>query len=696
MTHHRMDTAGRLARLPSGRWSKWLVVVFWLGVLVVALAPAQHLSDVQQNNIDAWLPSNAESTKALALQGSFTNLNALPAIVVYENDQGLSQDDVATIAAQTQQFTTFDHVTGDAVGPIPSQDGKAATVIVTVDPGDGGWSTIGTVVDQMRAVTADPGGGMTAYVTGPAGNAADQGKAFEGIDGKLLYTAGIVVIVILLFTYRSPILWMLPILSVVVALMAAMALIYLLAKYAGLTVNAQSQAILGVLVFGAGTDYALLLVARYREELRRHEDRHEAMAFALHRAGPAILASGSTVVMGMLVLMFASMNSTAGMGPVVAIGVAVGVAVMLTLLPALLVIAPRWVHWPVHPDFGAEDPGRSGLWSRVGTLIADRPRTVWVGTSAVLVIVSIGIVQLNATGLTNAESFIKQPDSVTGQNVLAAHFPGGSGSPVMVVGKASQADAIQTAVGATPGIVSASDPQVKGDLALVQGVLADKPDSPAAEQTVRDVRAAVRSIPGTYVGGATAIQMDVLDTSARDTQRLIPLILLVVLVILAGLLRALVAPVVLIATVVLSFFAALGLSALLFRHVLGFAGAGPELPLFAFVFLVALGIDYNIFLMTRVHEEARSLGTRRAALVGLSATGGVITSAGLVLAGTFSVLATLPVVNIAEVGLTVAIGVLLDTIIVRAVLVTALNLEIGRWMWWPSRLARRGPDAPAS
>jgi RND superfamily putative drug exporter len=497
--------------------------------------------------------------------------------------------------------------------------------------------------------------------------------------------------VILLFTYRSPILWVLPIFSAVVALYCSQALIYLLARYADLTVNAQSASILTVLVVGAGTDYALLLVARYREELRLHADRHEAMTEAVHRAGPAVLASGGTVILGMLCLLAADMNSTRGLGPVAAIGVGVTLVVLMTLLPALLVICGRWVFWPVRPTLGTPEPSATGMWSRVGTLIKPRPRAVWAVTSGLLLIACLGLFSLNAKGLTQAESFRGTPESVAGEQVALEHFPAAAGNPVHVLSSAETADDVARAVAANDGVGEVAEPQVTGDAALIEASLADAGDSDAAYDTVRSLRAELDDVGDgeALVGGNTAINLDVQTASQRDNRVIIPLIMIVVLVVLAVLLRALVAPLILVATVVLSFGAALGISALIFDWALDVSATDSAFPLFVFVFLVALGIDYNIFLMTRVREEAHDHGTRRAALIALAATGGVITSAGLVLAATFAVLGTLPLTFLTQLGIAVALGVLLDTIVVRSVLVTALNLDVGRRMWWPSALAQR-------
>jgi putative drug exporter of the RND superfamily len=370
---------------------------------------------------------------------------------------------------------------------------------------------------------------------------------------------------------------------------------------------------------------------------------------------------------------------------------------MLTLLPALLVICGRWVFWPLRPTYGSADHTETSVWARIGRRIAVRPRLTWIVTSVVLAIAALGMLKLDATGLSNEESFIGTPDSVVGEKVLAAHYPAGAGNPLVVVSKADKAAEVRTAMAATPGVAAVAEPRVGGGLAYLEGTMKDPADSQAAKDTVDRVRASVHAVPGAdaLAGGGTAILLDTQRASSHDNKVIIPVVLTVVLLILALLLRALVAPVMLVATVVLSFGAALGISALVFQYVLGFEGADPSLPLFVFVFLVALGIDYNIFLMTRVHEESKTYGTRRGALIGVAATGGVITSAGLVLAGTFAVLATLPVVAFAEIGFAVALGVLLDTIVVRSVLVTALNLDIGRRLWWPSKLAHLRDPEPA-
>ncbi|MBW9211171.1 MMPL family transporter [Mumia sp. zg.B21] len=682
------------------RFTPVLAIVFWVVVVGLLGSTAGQLTDVQENEAENWLPTSAESTKALDAAKNFSSPNLIPAVVVYEREGGLQPADTAAAQEDAATFAQRDDIDGKVVGPIPSEDGEALEIIVPLNLGEDGWNKAAEVVDELQATAGDGDDGLETYVTGPAGQAADSAAVFEGIDSTLLLAAGGVVTILLLLTYRSPVLWLLPVVSAAVALVVAQAVIVLLAKYADLTVDGQSASILTVLVFGAGTDYALLLVARYREELRRHESRREAMASALHRAGPAIVASGATVAIGMLCLLLAQMTSTRGLGPVAAIGIVCGLAVMLTMLPALLVVLGRWIFWPRIPHFGDVDPSAHGVWAGAGRRIARRPRRIWVGTSLLLAVASIGIIQLNATGLSTEEAFLGTPDSVAGEKVLSDHFPGGAGAPVVVVSSPETVDDVRAAFQADDGIAdqSVTEPTVKGDLAYMEGTLESEPDSDAAYDAIENLRDDLDAAdPDALVGGTTAVTLDIQNASARDNRVIIPAILVVVVLILMALLRALVAPVILLATVVLSFGAALGISALVFRHVFGFAGTDTAFPLFVFVFLVALGIDYNIFLMTRVREEAHRVGTRRGALIGLAATGAVITSAGLVLAGTFSVLATLPLVFFAQMGFTVAFGVLLDTLVVRSVLVTALNLDVGRHMWWPSALARQedvaGDDA---
>ena len=691
---HR-QIAGKL----TGRVTKWIVLGFWLIAFVGLGSFSSKLADVQNNEASSWLPATAESTQALEKLEPFQDPNAIPTVIVYERSSGLTEDDLAAATAQVAEFQAMDGVEGQVVGPVTSEDGQVAQTVVTFNFGKNGWEDMPDTADELRDIAAIDG--VNTYIAGSGGQAADSFEAFAGIDSSLLLAALGVVIIILLFTYRSPVLWTLPIFAVVVSLVTSLGLVYFLAKYADLTVNGQSQAILSILVIGAGTDYALLLVARYREELRRHEDRHEAMAFALHRAAPAILASASTVAVGMLCLMFAEMSSTAGLGPVTAIGVAITFLVMVTLLPALLVICGRWIFWPKRPAFGSPEPTSTGFWAKVGRRIAVRPRTVWAVTTGVLLLACLGLFRLDANGLATDEQYTKDFESVVGQRVLTDHGLVDTSNPIMVAANADKAEDVVEALAGVDGLEPPSEPVVKDGVAFITAAIPGDPASQAAFDKVEDARDAVGDIDGAdaLVGGFSAIYLDTKVASTRDNFVIIPIVLLVVFLILVLLLRALASPVILIGTVILSFGAAVGLSTLAFEYVFpsivdkwpSGAEADASFPLFAFVFLVALGIDYNIFLMTRVREETATLGTRRGSLVALTSTGGVITSAGIVLAATFLVLGTLPLVFLAELGTAVALGVLLDTLIVRSVLVTAINLDLGSKIWWPSSLDR-GPN----
>ena len=676
-----------LVTIVCGRRSKYLVVAFWIVMVAVLGSLAGKLQGAEKNDSSAYLPSSAESTQELNEQNLFQSKNLNPALVVYVRDTGITAADLRKADADARYFGSLPAVNGRVAAPVVSADHKAIQTVIGADLGYN--SDLSGFVANLKSTADKNDAGLSVYVGGPAASAADQIKIFKGIDSTLLYATLGVVVVLLLLTYRSPVLWLLPIVSAGVALTVAEAVIYLLTQHANLVVNGQSGGILVVLVIGASTDYALLLIARYREELRRHEDRHQAMAVALRRAGPAIIASGLTVVAGMICLLAAESNDISGLGPVAAIGIAVGLIAMITLLPALLVIFGRWMFWPARPAYGSVEPTTRGAWSRVGRSISRRPRTVWLVTAILLGASAAGMVGFKFGTLTTAESFRGTQPSVAAQQVLAQYFPAGSGEPVDVISTASRAGPVGGALKATPGIAAVSSPVTRDGLVFLQATMTPAPDSPAAYTLVDRIRTTLHAIPGAdaKVGGGTAINRDVESASARDRNLLIPLILGVVLIILALLLRAIVAPLILIATVVLSFAAALGLSSLIFEHMFGFAGADTSVPLFVFVFLVALGIDYNIFLMTRVREESARLGTRRGAVTGLAATGGVITSAGLVLAGTFAMLGTLPLVEFTEIGVAVALGVLLDTIVVRSVLVTALTLDIGRHIWWPSALA---------
>ncbi len=523
------------------------------------------------------------------------------------------------------------------------------------------------------------------------------------------------VLIILLIVYRSPVLPLFVLGSALFALTLASVVVYFLAKNEVITLDGQGQGILSILVIGAATDYALLLVARYREELRRHEDRYEAMWLAWRRAVEPIVASGSTVILGLLCLLLSDLGPTSGLGPVGSIGIAAAMLSALTFLPAVLVLFGRnrpgpygrWVFWPAVPRMGTQGPEATGIWARVANLVGTHPRRVWVITALALTALAAFLPTLKADGTKQSDVFLTTVESVTGDEALARHFPGGSGSPTVVIGPASSATELKQVTDSVSGVASSTwtvdqpspgaapatsavPKQVDGRVEL-SVTLSDAADSPQADATVRTLRRELDQVsPDAVVGGTTATNLDVRDISAADRNRIIPLILLVIFVVLALLLRSLVAPLILLLANVLSFAATLGTAALLFNHVFDFPGSDPTVVLYGFVFLVALGIDYSIFLMTRVREESLRLGTRPGILRGLAVTGGVITSAGIVLAATFSALGVLPILFLAQIAFIVAFGVLVDTLVVRSLLVPALSHDIGRRIWWPSALARGG------
>jgi RND superfamily putative drug exporter len=656
-------------------------------LLGLATPAAGDLNAAQDNSSAAYAAPDAESTQVETVLAGQRQAPQT-AVVVYERRAGITDADQARATTDAAAFAAVPGVLAGVDGPRLSTDGMSLRTIVPIASGADGWDQIAAPVTAIRTLLGPAGSGLVIHVTGPAAVIADTSAAFTGLDSTLLYTTLAIVIAILLLTYRSPVLWLLPIVCVGAALMLAQALVDVLARHAGLTVNGQSASILTVLVFGAGTDYALLLTARYREELRRHPDRRDAMAAALRRALPAIVASAATVMAAMLCLMVARTASTRGMGPVAAIAVGCALISVVTLLPALLVVLGRWVFWPVIPLSGTVDPAARGPWAVLGARLARRPRAAWLATVAVLAGLASGLLGFTADGITADEAFIRPPDSVVGARVLAAHFPAGAGEPVVVLTTPARATAVSDALAAVAGVAAIAPPVDVGDHALIEVTLNETADSRAAREDVRRVRELAHHVdPDALVGGQTAALIDTNEAAAHDRNRIVPLVLLVVLAILVLLLRSVVAPLMLVATVVLSFAAALGASALLFHHVLHWRGADSSLPLFVFVFLVALGVDYNIFLASRIREEAVAVGdTRVAVRTALAATGGVITSAGVVLAGTFAALAALPLIAYAEIGVAVAVGVLMDAIVVRAVLVTAVTLDLGRWTWWPSRL----------
>lgn len=695
-----MTTAPRRAR--------WLIplvlLLVWLGVGGTLGPYAGKLGEVATNDQAAFLPQSAESTKVLKAREAFDQSETLPAIVVWTAD-----GDRITAAQQTAATRAMGALAGapGVVGrPSPallSDDRQAVQAVVQLEPGLG--EDLSLALDAVReAAQGVPG--AAAQIAGPAASQADLSDAFAGIDGLLLGVALGAVLLILLLVYRSLPLPFLIILGSVFALGLACAVVYVLAERDVVRVDGQVQGILSILVIGAATDYALLLAARFREELAVRGDRAAAAMAAVRRSFGAITASAATVALGLLALLASDLTNNRALGPVGAIGIVCAVLSTLTFLPAVLALLGRTAYWPSRPKPAAQSAQGSGVWRRVAATVDGRPRRVWVVTALVLAVFAAFSPSLSSKGVPLDEIFVNDAPSVAAQKALGEHFPGGSGNPAVIIADADRTAEVTAAAEDTEGVAAAGavasgrpgagEPLVVDGRVRIDATLEAAADSDTPKGTVERLRENVHAVSGAcaLVGGYTAQQYDTQQTAARDRTVIVPVVLAIILLILMLLLRSLLVPVLLVATVALNFLATLGVSALVFEHLLGFSGTDASVPLYGFVFLVALGVDYNIFLMSRVREEALVHGSRQGVLRGLTTTGGVITSAGVVLAATFAALMVIPLAFLVQIAFIVAFGVLLDTLVVRSLLVPALVIDIGRRAWWPSALARRGhgPD----
>ncbi len=720
-----------------------VLIVVWLALAGVGGPFFGRVSEVSSNDQASYLPASADATKVADLQAKFSGSDDVPAIIVYHRAGGLTDQDLSAITDDAKAIAKLGGVDGDVSPPITSKHDAAAEMFVPIADD----SDLDTHVAALRAhLKGSTPHGVDVYVTGPAGFTADLVAAFGGIDGILLGVALAAVFIILVIVYRSPLLPILVLATSMFALCVALLLVWWLAKWGIVQLSGQVQGILFILVIGAATDYSLLYVSRYREALRDQERRWPATWTALRGALGPIAASAGTVIVGLLCLLFSDLNSNKALGPVAAIGIVFAFLAAMTLLPSLLLAFGRSAFWPVRPRYGSAHaqpvgPDAHGLWASVAGWIRRAPRIIWIVCTIALLAGATGLLQLKADGVPQSDLILGHSEARDGQNVLVDHFPGGSGSPALVVGPKSELqkmadtllddsgvssvavvakdapsgaaqvthDGIQ-AYGASdagaggtgaPGTGASGAPApsptvVSGDV-MLQATLTHAADSAAAETTVRALRESLTKVDdGILVGGVTAVAIDSNDASLHDRNTIIPIVLVVILLILMLLLRAVLAPVLLVLSVVVSFAASLGVSAYVFNGIFRFPGADPAVPLYGFVFLVALGIDYNIFLMTRVREETLLHGTRQGILRGLAVTGGVITSAGLVLASTFAALGVIPILFLAQIAFIVAFGVLVDTLIVRSLLVPALSYDIGRAIWWPSKLWRTDASTVAS
>ncbi|MEU2761416.1 MMPL family transporter [Streptomyces sp. NPDC007094] len=684
---------------------RWLVpvvlLIAWLGI-GGGLGPyAGKLGEVATNDQAAFLPQNAESTQVIEAQKAFQQNETLPVILVWTSertDAPVNDEQREAATGALASLAGKEGVVGTPSPALPSEDGLALQGIVQLSPdlGDG----LPAVLEEVDRAGASVSG-TTVQLAGPAASQADLSDAFAGIDGLLLGVALITVLIILLLVYRSVLLPFVIILGAVFALGLACAIVYVLADHDIVRVDGQVQGILSILVIGAATDYALLLTARFREELGVHSDRFAAMRVALRESFGPITASAATVAAGLLALLLSDLTNNRALGPVGAIGIVCSVLSALTFLPAALVLLGRAAYWPAKPKPADEQvSGGNGVWHKVAALVDRAPRKVWAITLAALIACAAFAPTLTSKGVPLDEIFVNDAPSVAAQETLGEHFPGGSGNPAVIIAAADRLSEVTEAAERTDGVASAApvsaggrpggEPLVVDGKVRIDATLQDAADSDGAKETVAALRTAVHAVPGSdaLVGGYTAQQYDTQRTAEDDRTLIVPVVLAIILVILVFLLRSLLMPVLLVATVALNFLATLGISSLVFTHVFGFSGTDSSVPLYGFVFLVALGVDYNIFLMSRVREESLRHGTREGILRGLTTTGGVITSAGVVLAATFAALGVIPLAFLVQIAFIVAFGVLLDTLVVRSLLVPALVRDIGPKAWWPGALSR--------
>ncbi|MEV5544753.1 MMPL family transporter [Streptomyces sp. NPDC052309] len=677
------------ARSRRRRAVPWLVLGLWIAVLALASPFASKLSDVQRDRAVDYLPASADSTQVAKIQDRLPGGEATELVVVYHRDGGLTAADRATAADQIAEIAGAHTLTARPEA-VPSRDGTTLMYpVASTEPGQDEEAR-DELVGAVRDV-AQGGDGLSVEVGGAGALATDASEVYNSLDGPLLYTTAGVVALLLILIYRSPFLWLVPLAVAGIADYLSMGVAYGLNQWFGTSVSGQSSGIMTILVFGAGTDYALLLVSRYREELRRIERPYDAMAAALRGCGPAVLASSGTVAAGLLCLLAADLNSSRGMGPLGTVGVLCALAAMLTLLPAILVLLGRRVFWPLVPRYGSTPKARRSLFAAMGGSAGRRPLTVLAGGAALLGALALG--SLNLPGdLKQEDSFTSKPEAVAAMETLAAAYPERGTQPISVIAPTDRADAALAEARDTRGVESAERGRSGGGWTEITVIAAAPPQSAGESATIEALR---DNLDGSYVGGASAEQIDLKDTNSRDTMIVVPLVLLSVLLILVALLRSLVAPLLLVAAVVAVWGAALGIGGLVFEPLFGFEGTDPGLGLLSFVFLVALGVDYGIFLMHRMREESLTgAEPAEAALTALRTTGGVIASAGLVLAATFAVLTNMPMVQLVELGFVIAVGVLLDTFLVRTYLVTSASVALRRRVWWPGPLSR-APEEPA-
>lgn len=684
----------------TGRKTAWATLLIGLIFAVLAFGPLA--AKTTETNPSVGLPADTESVIVDEKLATLPGADSTAAVIVYASEAAFTDAQISWLQGEfdpisqlptggaNDKFAEFSNVDLNGSKFVPpasiSEDKTTAVITVPMTQTDE-TEEVTSRVEQMREIAKEGmPAGLEVYLTGPEGFTADLSGVFAGADFTLLLSTVIIVAVLLIVTYRSPVLWIIPLAVVGTADGMAGQLARQVAGLFGITPDGSVTGILAVLVFGAGTNYALLLIARYREELLKLEDRHQAMAVALRGAGPAIIASGSTVVLALLALTLADLAGTRALGIVCATGIVIAMISALTVLPAALVVFGRGIFWPFVPKFGGINKSESGLWAKLGQGVSRKPVAVSVIGVIILGALATGASSIQV-GLASTERFLQQPEAVIGQQVLAEAFPAGATSPTIIVTNNAQMNDVKEVAEKVPGVDSVVVGTKNDEFTRLEVILDGEGQSEEAYSAIRALRLAVDDVSGAdaLVGGLDAQAMDVKDAYARDQLIVIPLILLLVFVVLVLLLRALVAPVLLLLTVVASFFASMGAGWWIFTNLLGFPALDLSVFLFSFLFLVALGVDFNIFLVTRAKEEAEKLGTKQGMIKALSATGGVITSAGILLAAVFAVLGVLPLVALAQIGVIVCIGVLLDTLLVRTVIVPALAFMTGKTFWWPAK-----------
>lgn len=678
-----------------------LIIFIWLGISGIGGSTFSKLNSVYDNSQAAFLPASSESTKVQNLEANFLASNKIPAVIIYKNNNVISPSQANVYLVNTKRaISSIKNSPSSLIGPIYSNNKEALEFLYNYPNNP----NLAKNIDNLRTYLNKYSSNVSIYVTGPAGLSADLSNAFGGIDGILLLVALISVFVILLIVYRSFLLPVMVLITAMIALSGSIYFVYLLAKHGVIKLNGESQGILSILVIGAATDYSLLLVSRFRENLRHNKSKIEALIKSLKVVIEPIAASAGTVIVALLCLMFSDLNSNKSLGPVGALGIFFSFVSVMTFLSAILLLFGRKIFWPIVPKYTSKISNtsqksatikiQSKLWGKIGKVVGKNYRKIWIGLSVILLAFALGVLELKANGVSNTSTILGKSNAVSGQKVVDTYFKTSSGSPVILITNKNNQYQLSKYLKTKSYLNNISTlsynannqlvPISYNNQVLIQADLNIQPDSLRAQNDISKLRSDVKTLyPSTLIGGTTAILLDTNNTAKHDLYKIIPIVLIVILIILILLLRAFIAPIVLILSVILSFLATMGISALVFNHIFHFPGADPAVPLFGFIFLVALGVDYNIFLMTRVREESKKHNTPKGVILGLANTGNVITSAGIVLAATFSALAVIPILFLVQLAFIVALGVLVDTIIVRSLLVPSLAYDIGSKIWWP-------------